>query len=280
MDDRQRQIRAGAGLEESRINQDFIDFLTKWSTPVLWLLVIIGGAWWGLRYWKQHKIAKVDAAFASYSEATSGGNPSPPSLKSIAAEYSGVKSVPALALLDTVDIYLRAATIGVEPGAELDPATQAPVNPSDLLDEDRVRSYLAQARDLARQVADSVQGQAGKSLIGARAWMRVAAAQEGLGAAYEAKSSYARAAEVARSGGYEAIAVVAEERAATVGSVSGTILPSADRLEPLPGEEPAEVPVVEDTNPEMPAEASPDAESDPNADAPASDPQNDAPAQP
>lgn len=280
MDDRQRQIRAGAGLEESRINQDFIDFLTKWSTPVLWLLVIIGGAWWGLRYWKQHKIAKVDAAFASYSEATSGGNPSPPSLKSIAAEYSGVKSVPALALLDTVDVYLRAATIGVEPGAELDPATQAPANPSDLLDEDRVRSYLAQARDLARQVADSVQGQAGKSLIGARAWMRVAAAQEGLGATDEAKASYARAAEVARAGGYEAIAIIAEERSAAAGSVAGVVLPAADRLEPLPGEEPAEVPVTEDPAIGAPADASSEAPGDPSADAPVSEPQSDPPAQP
>ncbi|RMH25476.1 MAG: hypothetical protein D6692_10990 [Planctomycetota bacterium] len=280
MDDRQRQIRAGAGLEESRINQEFIDFLTKWSTPVLWLLVIIGGAWWGLRYWKQHKIAKVDAAFASYSEAISGGNPSPPSLKSIAAEYSGVKSVSALALLDTVDIYLRAATIGIEPGAELDPATQAPANPSDLLDEDRVRSYLAQARDLARQVADSVEGQAGKSLIGARAWMRVAAAQEGLGATDEAKASYARAAEVARAGGYEAIAIVAEERAAAAGSVAGVVLPAADLLEPLPGEEPAETPVTKDPAIDAPADASSEEPGDPSTDAPVSDPQSDAPAQP
>ena len=39
MDERQTQIRQGAGLEESRINTEFLDFLNKWSSPVL---IVIG----------------------------------------------------------------------------------------------------------------------------------------------------------------------------------------------------------------------------------------------
>ena len=39
LDRRTRQITEGAGLEESRLNQDFVEFLKKWSTPLLLVIV-------------------------------------------------------------------------------------------------------------------------------------------------------------------------------------------------------------------------------------------------
>ncbi len=42
MDERQQQIKSGAGLEESRINEDFKDFLEKWG---FWLLLAVGVLW-------------------------------------------------------------------------------------------------------------------------------------------------------------------------------------------------------------------------------------------
>jgi hypothetical protein len=245
MDDRQTQIRSGAGLEESRLNQDFIDFLKKWSTPVLWLIVLIGAAWWGLRYLKEQRIAKVDNAFASLNEASSGGNPSPASLRTIAADYAGVRSVSELALLQTVDIYLRAAIAGVEPGAEIDPATGQPVNEGDVLDADRVRGYLSQARDMSRGVADSTAGQAGKELLNLQAWMRLGASQEGLGSVEDAKSSYERAAAVAREGGFPELVLLAEARRDAAGDgVAVEALPSEQSLAPLPGEQRVETPAA------------------------------------
>ncbi len=242
MDDRQTQIRSGAGLEESRLNEDFIEFLKKWSTPVLWLIVIVGAAWWGLRYLKEQRITKRDNAFATLNEAVSGGNPSPSSLRTIAADYSGVGSVSELALLQTVDIYLAAAITGVEPGAEIDPLTGVPSNETDLLDGEQITSYLSQARDLSRGVIDSTAGVAGRELLNHQAWMRLGAAQEGLGSIEDAKASYGRAADAARGGGYPALAAVADARAAAAGSVTLGSLPSRDELASLPGEEQADLP--------------------------------------
>lgn len=276
MDDRQTQIRSGAGLEESRLNQEFIDFLKKWSTPVLWLILIIGAAWWGLRYLKEQRIAKVDNAFATYNEALAGGNPSPSSLRTIADTFSGVESVPELALLQTVDIYLRAAISGMEPGAETDPATGVPVNETDLLDEQSVTSYLSQARDISRGVADSTAGVSGRELINHQAWMRVGAAQEGLGSPEDAKASYERAAQVATSGGFPALAALAESRRDAAGNnESVAALPSEAELVPLPGEQQVEMPAllpevtgtIEEPGAESPSDdADPDQEAAPAAD--------------
>ena len=42
MEERQTQIREGAGLEESKLNVEFIDWLQRWSTPIL--LLVAGAA--------------------------------------------------------------------------------------------------------------------------------------------------------------------------------------------------------------------------------------------
>ncbi|MEM9372311.1 MAG: hypothetical protein AAGA55_01590 [Planctomycetota bacterium] len=245
MDDRQTQIRSGAGLEESRLNEEFIDFLKKWSTPVLWLIVIIGAAWWGLRYLEQQRVAERDNAFASLNEALSGGNPSPSSLRTIADTFDGVGSVSELALLQAVDIYLRAAISGVEPGAEIDPVTGLATNEADVLDASQVTSYLGQALEISRGVADATAGVAGKELLSYQAFMRLAAAQEGLASIDEAKSSYERAADAARAGGYTALAQLAETRGASADAVaSAGELPSRDAMKPLPGEEALDSPVT------------------------------------
>lgn len=272
MDDRQTQIRSGAGLEESRLNEEFIDFLKKWSTPVLWLIVVIGAAWWGLRYLKEQRIAKRDSAFAALNDAVSGGNPSPSSLRTIAADYNGVGSVSELSLLQAIDIYLRAAISRVEPGAEIDPLTGLPGNEADLLDDDRARSYLSQARDLSRGVIDATAGVEGRELLNHQAWMRLAASQEGLGSVEDAKASYARAAEAARSGGYAVLAALAEARAESAGDVTAAdALPSRAQLLPLPGEEQVEMPApmpevtgtIEETDAEGDAATDPEAVSEP-----------------
>ena len=80
MDDRQTQIRQGEGLSESRVNQDFIDFLNKWSSPVLLVLAVAALTWAGLQWMEKKKIEKVNNAFADLEAATAGNNPSPASL--------------------------------------------------------------------------------------------------------------------------------------------------------------------------------------------------------
>jgi hypothetical protein len=43
MDERQTQIRERAGLEEARYNQDFIEFLRRFGTPILMVAAVIAG---------------------------------------------------------------------------------------------------------------------------------------------------------------------------------------------------------------------------------------------
>jgi hypothetical protein len=238
MDERQTQIRQGAGLEESRINTDLIDFLNKWSSPVLIVIGLIGLGWAGLRYMERARIAKINNAYAAYEGAMAGGSPSPASLRNIATEFDGVGSVSEMALLRTVDIYLRAAIAGIEPGAEIDPVTGRPAQESDVLDAERTRNYLSQARDLAASVVASTEGEDGKGLLRIQALMRLGAAREGLGSIEEAKSAYASAAQAATAAGFPELAIVAESRAAAAdGLAEVPTLPSRADLAPLPGDE-------------------------------------------
>lgn len=254
MDERQTQIRERAGLEESRINTDFIEFLNKWSSPVLIGLGLIALGWAGWRYLDKKKVQRVDTAFAALDDASAGGNPSPASLRNIASEYSDVRSVSSLALLQTCDIYLRAAISGIEPGAEIDPPTGRPLNDADMLDDQRVQNYLSQARDLSRQVIDEVKGKPGKQLLLTHGWMRLAAAQEGLGSLDEARQSYETAAAAAKDAGFPELARLAEDRKNAVGSGASAALPSRDALATLPGEQPATPPDAGDILPETPDE--------------------------
>lgn len=237
MDERQTQIRQGAGLEESRINTEFIDFLNKWSSPVLIVIGLIGLGWFGLNYLEKTRMARKNDAFAAYEGAVSGGTPSPASLRNIAGEYAGVGAVGELALLRTVDLYLRAAIAGVEPGAEIDPATGFPVNETDRLDDERTKSYLSQARDLSRQIVEAVGENEGGRLLLVQALMRMGAAEEGLGQIDQAKASYARAAEVARAAGFPELGTVADRMVAMADrAAAGVTLPAREALPVLPGE--------------------------------------------
>ncbi len=68
-DDRLDQIKEGAGLEDSRINQEFVDFIRKWSTPVLLVAALIT-----LGYFLNNK--RIDARAAYINEAFSQLNQS------------------------------------------------------------------------------------------------------------------------------------------------------------------------------------------------------------
>ncbi len=238
MDDRQTKIKEGAGLEDSRVNQDFIDFLNKWSTPVLLTLAVAALAWAGLQKLEQRKVARVEQAFSELAAATQGGNPSPASLKTIAKEYQGVGAVSEMALLTTSDLYLNAFMIGIEPGAETDPTTRLPINEADILDDDRRQVYLEQAGQIAQEVLDLSGSVEGKELIAMQAMSRLAAVAEGKRDFDGAKSIYTKLADLGTSSGYPSVAVFASTRIAGLDGLKALMpLPSADAFAPLPGEE-------------------------------------------
>src|SRR5438874_2058363 len=103
MDERQSQIRERAGLEESRLNEDFIEFLRKWGTPALMVLAIVAVGYLGLNKYKKARDEKIDKAFFDYEQVSGSNNPSPQSLTATAEEHEGVKAVSMLARRDAAD---------------------------------------------------------------------------------------------------------------------------------------------------------------------------------
>lgn len=280
MDDRQTQIRQGAGLEESRVNHDLLDFLNKWSSPVLFVLAAAAVAWWGMQQLEKRKIAKVDRAFGDLDAALAGGNPSPDSLQTLATEYEGVRAVPELALLRTTDVYLGAFIRGVEPGAQLNPATGQPIDDADLLDETQRGAYLNSAGELAQRVLTMTEGNDQKSMLTIQALIRLAVVGEGKRDFTGAKANYTRAAEIAKRTGFPILSSFASHRADNVESLEGIkALPTQAELTALPGEAVMDIDTLNELlNSSMPSVESDPIETDPITPAPAEEPAAETPA--
>jgi len=155
MDDRQRQIREGAGLAESRLNEEFIEFLQKWSMPLLVAIAVIAVGYTVYGKMQKARTEKVDLAFQELDAAASTANPNPESLERIAEEYSGIGAVPLVARLAAADSLLRTVRSGIKPGAQLKPDASL-ASPDDALTEqdrdlslNRAREYYQQAFDQA-----------------------------------------------------------------------------------------------------------------------------------
>ena len=266
MDDRQTQIREGAGLEDSRINKDFVDFLNKWSSPVLMVLAVAALVYAGMQWLDRRKNAQIDQAFGEYESAIAGGNPSPSSLKTIATEPSNdQRSVPELALLRATDIYLQSFILGVAPGAQVDPVTGS-FNETDLLDDTKREQYLEEARKSAQQVLDETQGKPEKIVLAMQAISRLASVAEGKRDFAGAKTQYERLKSLGQEQQFEPIIAFADERIANLATLEGiqplptdadvpSLRPEAEAAEDLP------VPTTE-TGEEAPAPTEDSSETD------------------
>ncbi len=203
MDDRQRQITEGAGLQESRINQDFIDWLNKWGTVILTVVLVIALTWVGWNWWQRKQLETLDTAFADLDQAILAG--SPDGLLAVAAEYRDRAAVPQLAQVHAADIFLQAARRGVVPGGD-------PTAEEDLLGEERRREFAERARGLYEQVRDGAEGVAGQEVLHLNALGGIAATKITLGAYEEGLDALRSLAELAREKGFENLASFHERR--------------------------------------------------------------------
>ncbi|MEK6702292.1 MAG: hypothetical protein AABZ53_08515 [Planctomycetota bacterium] len=119
MSDPQFKITERAGLEESKLNQDFIEFLRKWSSPILLVAVAIFGGYALYQRFERSQATKIDTAFAEYTALLSSGNPSPASLMEIADTYKSVKAIAPMARLSAADAYMAAVRARRALGASL-----------------------------------------------------------------------------------------------------------------------------------------------------------------
>jgi len=246
MDDRQTDIKAGAGLEDSRINKEFIDFLNKWSSPVILVFAVAALVWAGLRWMEQQKIDKINSAFGELQAATMGGNPSPASLNALAETYAGVRAVPEIAKLTTTDLYLAAFLRGVQPGSEVSRATGEPVNETDKLDEGQRLAYLDQAGQLAQEVIALSESDDGKALLTMHGLIRAGAVAECKRDFDGAKSYYNRVIALAEKIQMQSLGSFGQSRLDALDLLDPSmVLPSSSDLVALPGEE---IPIL----PELP----------------------------
>lgn len=213
MDQRQTQIREGAGLEESRLNTDLIDFLRKWSTPMLLVVVAVVAAYVLKARLDEARQGRIDAGFAELAAATVG-DPSPDSLRAIAEQYAAVPAVRDQARMEAADAYLRAAISGLKPGATLGPEG-AVTNPEDAIAAEERGWWLEQAAGLYEAVWAEASDEPRRGLLAAGAAFGMAAVEEMRGSLDAARQWYGRAEETARAGGYGLYADIARERAET-----------------------------------------------------------------
>ena len=100
--DRLQQVQQ-SDLSESRVNQEFVDWLkTKGPNWLLVVLVAICGFLF-IQQWKQRNISYTDTAWQAFTEADS-----PLSLIDVAEEYPDVGTLASLARLSAARIYLEA----------------------------------------------------------------------------------------------------------------------------------------------------------------------------
>lgn len=213
MDDRQRTIVEGAGLEESRLNQDFIEWLRKWGTPILMVVIVLSGGYAAWNMWGRFQERSHDEAYAQFHAAAVAG--SPDNLVVVAEEHRGRGAVYELALIEAADAYLASVRTGVRPGGSSE-------NADDLLDDEQRASNLRRAGDLYSRLISATENRRGHELHLISGLFGVAAVAESGAELDRARQHLQRAAEVAERALYPSIARVARERIATLDTVSQT----------------------------------------------------------
>ncbi len=232
MDDRQRQIREGAGLVESQLNTAFIDWLRKWSTPILVVAAVLLLGYMGWQKMQEAKVAKVNRAFAELAAASQGPNPSPDSLRRVADEFDGIRAVSHMARLAAADIYLeslrRGTKVGRTPGLGVIP-------PEDLLSPDERDGYLRECESLYQSVLSRTQSDKAMALHALGASFGLAAVAECRGDLETARRRYDLAKGIAEAAGISVHARIAQSRIDSLATLPEPVLPQAGEVDPPAG---------------------------------------------
>jgi hypothetical protein len=210
MEERQTKIKAGAGLEESRYNVEFIDFLQKWSTPALMVIAIVVLGMFSYRKYTEYRTGKVERAFGELSASVESSSPNPESLKILAIEFEGIRGVPVMARLAAADEYLRAARLNLRTGAKLEPDGTVPAEEL-LSPEDRTR-YLSEAQQLYQAVLDQNAQDSARLIHAISAAYGLAAVAECKGEADAARRAYERVTQLAERAGFSEHIAAAKKR--------------------------------------------------------------------
>ncbi|MBX3317065.1 MAG: hypothetical protein KF902_09420 [Phycisphaeraceae bacterium] len=213
IDQRHTQIREKAGLEESRLNQEFIGFLQKWSTPIMAVIAVVALGYIGLGKLKEQRLAKIDAAFREFQSVSLGGtlNASPDSLLNVAEAYDDVPGVAVLARLGAADALLQSIRTGLRPGAVLKPDGTVESD-GDMLSEAERERYLDRAAQIYRAVLDRTRAVAGQEIHAIGSLYGLAAASQMRGDTTAATDALEQVRSIAQQAGFELHVRIASDR--------------------------------------------------------------------
>lgn len=238
MDQRQAEISVGKGLQESRVNQEFIDALKKWGPYVVMALSLVALAYFGVQRLEHSRDMSRDQAFIAYDEAVISRNPA--TLVEVAQTHAGAGAVEHLARLAAADIYLESFRTGVEPGVKVDREGKLEEGKS-LLTKEQRDAQAGKAEALFQKVADAARGQ-DQILLAAGALSGLAAIAEGRQQGETAKGFYQEIITLTE-GKFEALASSAKKRIETLDSLAAAKLYARAEL-PTPPETPVVTPMT------------------------------------
>ncbi len=141
MEERQTQVQVGAGLQESRLNTDLINFLQTYGSYAIYALLVVVLGYMGYNWWQKKIEERLDKAYEELQASVTSA--SPEGLTRVAKDNEGQGAVPTLARLEAARLMLDGARLGLRPGA--DPAKAAP---EDKLTEAQRKSMIDDASKL------------------------------------------------------------------------------------------------------------------------------------
>jgi tetratricopeptide (TPR) repeat protein len=204
-------VHRSEGSTESRVNEEFVDWLkTKGPTYLLIGLAVLAAYLLWVNYSRSQETRQSDAWY-NLQQAEISGMPS--SFESVAEQYGNVDSIAPLARLRAAQKLIEAVQRNVPVGTGIDD------DPDAHLPESERENYLARAERLYREVLEADRGRGRDlTLMAIKALNGVAAVAEARGDIEQAQSYYEQAAQRAERD-YPHLAAQARRRAANADQV-------------------------------------------------------------
>lgn len=220
--DRLKDIRQ-TDLTESKVNEDFVEWLkNKGPTWLLVILLTLAG-WLVLVKWKQGTQDHLYQGWSTFIQATL-----PIELEQVAIDFGDIPGLAKLANLRAADTYMQAVVNGLLIGSN--PSALSP----ETLDSELREEYLNKANRIYQQVIDEDDQTLATTLTVVAAMNGKAAVAESKGEVEQAQAYYEQAAKRAEEF-YPTVADRARARAASVPQYAAEItLPKASDLPTTP----------------------------------------------
>ncbi len=209
MDERQMDIKERAGLEETKFDQNFLNWFNKWGNRILWLALIALGLYVGNQWFGKWQRAQIDKAFSEYQEVFTI-DPTPEAMLAVASKHGGTRGIGSMARLAAADQYLSAVRQGLVVGAILAPDGTLLTQDDALSDEDRA-FYLDQAQTQYQMVFDENSADSDLAIHAMGAGFGMAAVAESRGELEKAGEWYTRVEALAGEHGYTDVVTRAAE---------------------------------------------------------------------